>query len=475
VAAEAEARVPGRAVVETAMDLPSALRVAVVGAGPSGFYAAESLLKQRPDAVVDLFDRLPAPFGLVRYGVAPDHQKIKSVTKVYDRLLADPRIRFRGNVEVGRDLSVDDLRRHCHATVFTYGAASDRQLRVPGETLDGCMSATHFVGWYNGHPDYVDLNPRLDGATALVVGVGNVAVDVTRILAKTRAELVDSDIADHALEALAHSAVRDVVVIGRRGPAEAKWSTKELRDLGELADADVLVDPADLELTDESRAALDADPIARRNYETLQAFAAKPPRGASRRIHLRFLLSPVSLEPDASGTRVSAVVLEHNRLETRPDGSVAAVGTGATERLDASLVFRSVGYQGEPLPEVPFDAGWAVVPNDRGRVLTARGGDPVPGWYVAGWIKRGPTGVIGTNKACAVETVATLLGDKLPAIDPADARPDAVDALLTARGVRVVDAEAWRRIDARELAAGALLGRPRVKLVTRSDLLADLG
>jgi ferredoxin/flavodoxin---NADP+ reductase len=475
VAAEGGARGPGRAVVETAMnDLPSVLRVAVVGAGPSGFYAAESLLKQRPDAIVDLFDRLPAPFGLVRYGVAPDHQKIKSVTKVYDRLLADPRVRFRGNVDVGRDLSADDLRRHYHATVFTYGAASDRQLRVPGETLDGSLSATHFVGWYNGHPDFVDLNPRLDGPTALVVGVGNVAVDVTRILAKTPAELVDSDIADHALEALARSAVRDVVVIGRRGPAEAKWSTKELRDLGDLEDADVLVDPADLELTPESRAALDADPIARRNYETLLAFAAKPPRGASRRIHLRFLLSPVSLEPDASGTRVAAVVLEHNRLEAQPDGSVAAVGTGETERLDASLVFRSVGYRGEPLPEVPFDPGWAVVPNDRGHVLTARGGDPVPGWYVAGWIKRGPTGVIGTNKACAVETIATLLGDELPAIDPADARPEAVDALLAARGVHVVDADAWRRIDARELAAGAQLGRPRVKLVTRSDLLADL-
>jgi ferredoxin/flavodoxin---NADP+ reductase len=264
-------------------------------------------------------------------------------------------------------------------------------------------------------------------------------------------------------------------VIGRRGPAEAKWSTKELRDLGELEDADVLVDPAELELTPESRAALDADPIARRNYETLSAFAAKPPRGASRRIHLRFLLSPVSLEPDASGTRVEAVVLERNRLEPQADGSVAAVGTGETERLDATLVFRSVGYRGEPLPEVPFDAGWAVVPNDRGRVLTARGGDPVPGWYVAGWIKRGPTGVIGTNKACAVETVATLLGDELPAIDPGDARPEAVDALLAGRGVHVVDADAWRRIDARELAAGAEIGRPRVKLVTRSDLLADLG
>jgi ferredoxin/flavodoxin---NADP+ reductase len=455
------------------MDTPSVLRVAVVGAGPSGFYAAEALLKQRPDAVVDLFDRLPAPFGLVRYGVAPDHQKIKSVTRVYDRLLADPHVRFRGNVEIGRDLRADDLRRHYHATVFTYGAASDRQLGVPGEELDGSLSATHFVGWYNGHPDYVDLNPRLDGATALVVGVGNVAVDVTRILAKTPAELATSDIADHALAALATSAIRDVVVIGRRGPAEAKWSTKELRDLGELEDADVVVDPADLTLTAESRAALEGDAIARRNFEVLQEFSARTPRGAGRRIHLRFLLSPVALEADSSGRKVAAVLLERNRLEPRPDGSVAAVGTGELERLPASLVFRSVGYRGEALPGVPFDARWAVVPNERGRVLAERGGAPVPGWYVAGWIKRGPTGVIGTNKACAVETVATLLADELPAIAEADARPESVDALLASRGVRSVDADAWRRIDARETSAGAAVGRPRVKFVTRGALLAD--
>ena len=454
------------------MDNANVLRVAVVGAGPSGFYAAEALLKQRPDAVVDLFERLPAPFGLVRYGVAPDHQKIKSVTKVYDRVLTDPRVRYLGNVEVGRDLRAEELRRHYHATVFAYGAALDRQLGVPGEELDGSLSATHFVGWYNGHPDFAGLDPRLDGHTALVVGVGNVAVDVTRILAKTRAELVGSDIADHALDALAHSAVRDVVVIGRRGPAEAKWSTKELRDLGELVDADVIVDPGDLAISDESRAAIAEDVVARRNLEVLEELAARAPRGASRRIHLRFLLSPVAIEPDASGTRVGAVVLERNRLEPRHGGSLAAVGTGATERLEAQLVFRSVGYRGEPLPGVPFDERWAVVPNDHGRVLAARGGEPIPGWYVAGWIKRGPTGVIGTNKACAVETVTTLLGDELPSIDPEDARPEALDALLSARGVRFVDADGWRRIDAAETVAGAAVGRPRVKLVTRDALLA---
>jgi len=454
------------------MEPAKALRVAVVGAGPSGFYAAESLLKQRPEAVIDLFDRLPAPFGLVRYGVAPDHQKIKSVTKVYDRLLADDRLRFRGNVEVGRDLTAEDLRRHYHATVFTYGAALDRRLGIPGEDLDGSMSATDFVAWYNGHPDFADLDPRLDGHTALVVGVGNVAVDVTRVLAKTRAELAVSDISDPALDALAGSQVRDVVVIGRRGPAEAKWSTKELRELGELEDADVIVDPADLVVSDESRAAIADDPVARRNLEVLEELAARPARGLSRRIHLRFLRSPIAIEADASGTRVAAVVLERNRLEARDDGSLAARGTGVTERLEAQLVFRSVGYRGEAMPGLPFDERWSVVPNDHGRVLTARDGDPVPGWYVAGWIKRGPTGVIGTNKACAVETVSTLLSDDLPGIAPADADPAAVDALLARRGVQVVDADGWRRIDAAEIGAGAAVGRPRVKFGTREALLA---
>jgi ferredoxin--NADP+ reductase len=454
------------------MENAKALRVAVVGAGPSGFYAAESLLKQRPEAVIDLFDRLPAPFGLVRYGVAPDHQKIKSVTKVYDRLMADPRLRFLGNVEVGTDLTADDLRRHYHATVFTYGAALDRRLGIPGEDLDGSMSATDFVAWYNGHPDFADLNPRLDGHTALVVGVGNVAVDVTRVLAKTRSELAVSDIADEALAALADSQVRDVVVIGRRGPAEAKWSTKELRDLGELEDADLIIDPADLAISEESRVAIANDAVARRNLEVLGELAARPLRGLNRRIHLRFLLSPVAIEPDASGTRVGAVVLERNRLEARADGSLSARGTGVTERLDAQLVFRSVGYRGQAMPGLPFDEGWSVVPNDQGRVLTARDGEPVAGWYVAGWIKRGPTGVIGTNKACAVETVATLLGDELPEIAPADAEPAAVDALLAQRGVQVVDADGWRRIDAAETAAGAAVGRPRVKFCTREALLA---
>jgi ferredoxin--NADP+ reductase len=448
------------------------LRVAIVGAGPSGFYGAESVLKQRPDAIVDLFERLPAPFGLVRYGVAPDHQKIKSVTKVYDRLLADPRLRYRGNVEIGRDLSLDDLRRHYHAILFTYGAALDRALGIPGEDLEGSFSATDFVAWYNGHPDFERLNPNLSGHTALVVGVGNVAVDVTRVLAKTREELAPSDIADYALAALAASDVRDVIVIARRGPAEAKWSTKELRDLGELADADLVIDPADLNIPEASRAALEQDAGAKRNFEVLQALAARPLRGLAKRIHLRFLLSPIAIEPDASGSRVGSVVVERNELKLRPDGSLAAAGTGVTERIAAQLVFRSIGYRGAGIPGLPFDEGWSVVPHAAGRVLSERGGEPVPGLYVAGWIKRGPTGVIGTNKACAVESVTSMLADPLAIISAADADPGAIDALLAERDVQVVDADGWRRIDAAELTAGERTGQPRAKFTSIAGLLA---
>jgi len=449
------------------------LRVAIVGAGPSGFYAAEALMKAREDVSIDLFDRLPAPFGLVRYGVAPDHQKIKSVTAMYERTARDPRLRFLGNVDVGRDLTVDDLRRHYHATVFAYGAPGDRRLGIPGEDLIGSLPATDFVAWYNGHPDYLDVAPPLDATTAIVVGVGNVAVDVARVLAKTVDELATTDIADHALAALQGSQVRDIVVLGRRGPAEAKFTTKELREFGELAEADPFVDLADFEMPAESLAALENDAGARRNVEVLREFAQRTPRGVARRVAFRFLYSPREIEADASGERVAAVIVERNRLVPREDGSIGAVGTGVTERWPAQLVLRSVGYHGSALPGVPFDAKWGVIPNDRGRVLSERGGEVVPGLYTAGWIKRGPSGVIGTNKADAMETVAQLLDDVLAT--PADPRPEAVDALLRRRGVDCVDFEQWRRIDRLELTLGEQQGRPRVKLVSRRELLDAAG
>ncbi len=450
------------------MDLP--LRVAVVGAGPAGFYATEALLKQREDVRVDVIDRLPAPFGLVRYGVAPDHQKIKAVTRVFERLLDDPRVRFLGGVEVGRELSADDLARHYHATVLAYGAAGDRRLGIPGEDLFGSLSATDFVGWYNGHPDLTDLDPPLDRGWAYVVGVGNVAVDVARLLAKTPAELASSDIARHAAVALAGSQVTDIVVLGRRGPAEAKWTTKELREFGELEDADVVVDPAEMDVMLASRAAIADDKAALRNLEVLEGFASRPLAGKRRRVYLRFLRSPRAIEPDASGSRVGAIVLERNKLVERPNGVIGADGTGVSERLPASLVLRSVGYRGRGLPGFPFDERKAVVPNERGRVIGSDGAT-LPGVYVAGWIKRGPSGVIGTNKPDAVETAQSLLEDSIRPIDPDDARPEAVDALLQGRGVTVLDRDGWRRIDEVETTAGAAEGRPRVKLVTVQELL----
>ncbi|MFN2322223.1 MAG: FAD-dependent oxidoreductase [Trueperaceae bacterium] len=450
------------------MDLP--LRVAVVGAGPAGFYATEALLKQREDVRVDVIDRLPAPFGLVRYGVAPDHQKIKAVTRVFERLLDDPRVRLLGGVDVGTELTADDLARHYHATVLAYGAAGDRRLGIPGEDLRGSLSATDFVGWYNGHPDLTDLEPPLDRSWAHVVGVGNVAVDVARLLAKTPDELAASDIARHAAVALAGSQVTDIVVLGRRGPAEAKWTTKELREFGELEDTDVVVDPAEMDIMLASRAAIEGDKAALRNLEVLEGFASKPLAGKRRRVYLRFLRSPRAIEPDASGTRVGAIVLERNRLVERSGGVIGAEGTGVSERLPASLVLRSVGYRGRGLPGFPFDERKAVVPNDLGRVL-GPDKEQLPGVYVAGWIKRGPSGVIGTNKPDAVETVQSLLEDPARTIDPDAARPEAIDALLRDRGVTVLDRDGWRRIDEAETTAGAAEGRPRVKLVTVQELL----
>lgn len=449
----------------------SPLRVAIVGAGPSGFYAADALLKGRDGVLVDLIDRLPTPYGLVRYGVAPDHQKIKSVIRLYERTCSDERVRFLGNVDFGRDLSRDDLLRHYHAVVYSVGAASDRSLGIDGEDLPGSMSATEFVAWYNGHPDYAGRQIRLDAETVAVIGMGNVAVDVTRILAKSCEELQRTDIADHALEVLADSRVTDIHMIGRRGPAQGKFTTKELRELGELANADIVVDARQLELDAASAAAIENDTVARRNLEVLRSFAAKPLEGKPRRVHLRFFASPVELIGDAA---VTAIRLERNELVPGDDGYISARGSGDIETLPVQLVLRSVGYRGVPLEGVPFDERRGVIPNAQGRVLAGVGGGVVPGEYVAGWIKRGPSGVIGTNKADAMETIANLLEDAPREIDPEAARPGSVDRLLQSRGVRVVDFADWRRLDAAEIADGEAQGRPRVKITDLEAMLSHL-
>jgi ferredoxin--NADP+ reductase len=442
------------------------LRVAIVGAGPSGLFATDALLKARDDVRVDVFDRLPTPYGLVRYGVAPDHARIKSVTKAFEKTCRDPRVRFFGNVDVGRDVTLDDLRRHAHAVVLAVGASSDRALGIPGEDLEGSLSATEFVAWYNGHPEYVDLDPPLDARSVAVIGVGNVAVDVARILAKSTAELRETDIADHALVALEDSRVEDIHMLGRRGPAQAKWTTKELRELGELANADIVVDPAELELDPSSQAAAEADRATKRNLEILREMAEKAPQGKPRRLHLRFYASPVELHGEEG--RVARMTVGRNRLEERDGGYLAAVDTGERDTIDAQLVLRSVGYRGVPIPDVPFDARRGVVPNDAGRVLDDEK-RAVPGLYVAGWIKRGPTGVIGTNKADAVETVNALLADPLPEPDAPD--EGALPSLLAARNVPAVDFDGWLALDRAETRAGEAIGRPRVKVVEVEEML----
>jgi ferredoxin/flavodoxin---NADP+ reductase len=439
------------------------LRVAVIGSGPAGMYAAEALIKQNDIPVsVDIFDRLPVPYGLVRYGVAPDHYKIKSVIAVYEKTLADPRIRFFGHVGYGRDLTHDDFRRLYDAVIYAVGASSDRNLGIAGEDLPGSISATEFVAWYNGHPDAATRDMRLDVRGVAVVGVGNVAVDVTRILAKTAEELGETDIADHSLPVLAASTVTDIYVLGRRGPVQAKFTTKELSELGELANADIVVKPEEVALDPISEAALAGQRVAQRNLEVLRGFAQKPLEGKPRRVHLRFLVSPVEV---LGAECVEGLVIERNRL----DEQQRPVGTGEYETLDVQMVLRSVGYKGEPLPDVPFDRRACVVPNDAGRVM--QDGEIVTGEYVTGWIKRGPSGLIGTNKADSVETVRSLLADapNLPRV--ADGDPDAVEAMLRERGVRYVTVPDWLELDRHELALGEAQGRPRVKLVHIEEML----
>ncbi|MGI8698590.1 MAG: FAD-dependent oxidoreductase [Mycobacteriales bacterium] len=437
------------------------LRVAVIGSGPAGVYAAAALTRDG-SAQIDVFDRLPAPFGLVRYGVAPDHLKMKSVSTSLHQVLEQPDVRFLGNVAVGTDVTLEELHDYYDAIIVAFGAAADRRLEIPGEELPGSLSATEFVAWYSGHPDARVDRFTLEARSVAVIGVGNVAVDVARVLAKTPDELRGTDLPDHVLSVLDRSRVADIHVIGRRGPAQAKFTTKELRELGNLANADVIVDPAELELDDASREALRNGPALRRNLEALQEWAEREPAGRPRRLHLRFLLRPVEV---LGSERVSGLRLERTRL----DGTGSAVGTGELHTLDAQMVLRSVGYRGVGLAGMPFDEAAGIVPNASGRVL--RDGLPVPGEYVAGWIKRGPTGVIGTNKHDAAETVAALLQDA-ESLRPAPNRnADGVLLLLETRGVQVVGWPGWCAIDGAEVDLGRAQGRDRIKIAERGALL----
>lgn len=454
------------------------LRVAIIGAGPAGFYAAERLFKETDLVIeVDLFDRLPTPFGLVRNGVAPDHQKIKSVTAAFDRIAANPRFRFFGNVELGRDISVDDLKNYYHQIIYSTGAQTDRPLDIPGDDLIGSHPATEFVAWYNGHPDYRDCVFDLSQESVAVIGVGNVAIDVARILCRTPDELMKTDIADYALEQLRESRVREVHILGRRGPAQAAFSAPEVKELGELADCDTTVPPEEAELDPLSQASLaGADRAELRKVEIIQELSHHKPAGKAKQLILRFLVSPVELIGDENG-HVKQMRLVHNILYATDAGSLRSKPTDQFETLDVGLVFRSIGYRGVPLPGVPFNDSWGVIPNAGGRVLDPATHEPLLGQYTTGWIKRGPTGVIGTNKPDAAETVDNMIADARAerVLSPTQPTAAAVEALVRDRQPDVVTFADWQRLNALELSRGKEQGRPRVKFTSVADMLAALG
>ena len=444
------------------------LRVAVVGAGPAGFFLTEKLLGQTAVPVeVDLLERLPTPYGLVRFGVAPDHEKIKAVTRSFDKTAARPGFRYFGNVDVGTHVSLDELRSLYHAVAFTTGAQSDRRMGIPGEDLRGSHPATEFVAWYNGHPDFRDCRFDLSVERVAVVGVGNVAVDVARILCRTPAELAKTDIAPYALEALRASRVKDVFLLGRRGPVQAAFTTPEVKELGELDEADAVVRAEEVVLDPLSAAQLEREDDAanRRKVEVLQSFAGRPATGKPKRLTIRFLVSPTELVDDGRG-QVAAIRLVTNRLVEK-GGGVAAESTGVAEELPVGLVFRSVGYKGLPIPGLPFDDRAGTVPNAGGRVA-------LPGVYVAGWIKRGPSGVIGTNKPDAAETAEQILADFAAGtlLDPPATAAAHLDATLRIRQPGLVTWADWQKINEQETAMGKAAGRPRTKLTTIEEMVA---
>ena len=445
-------------------------RVAIVGAGPAGAFAAAALKRRKGDVEVDLIERLPTPWGLLRGGVAPDHQEIKRLEDTFDRLTLRRGCRFLGNVEVGTDVSHGELMEHYTAVVYATGAQTDKTLGIPGEDLPGSWAATEFVAWYNGHPDHRDRDFDLSCKRAVVIGNGNVAADVVRVLARDVDELARTDIADHALERLRGSAIEEVVVLGRRGPAQAAFTSAELRELGNLPGVELQV--GDVTLDPESRAWL-ADEgtfTARKNVQLLEQFSSRPRQeSAARRIVLRFLVSPVEI---LGGDRVEAIKIGRNEIARDDSGTLRARPVDEEpETLECGLVLRSVGYRAIPLPDVPFDERYHVLPSEHGRVLTPEG-ERIPGVYTVGWIKRGPTGILGTNKRDAEETIGCLVADLKALPSPANPDREAFDALLAERKPGLVGEDGWRAIAAVELERGRVQQRPRVKLASRDELLS---
>ena len=439
--------------------------VAIVGSGPAGFFAAQAFLSADTPIQVDMYERLPVPFGLVRYGVAPDHQKLKSVTAVFEATAAHADFQFLGNVTVGQDVSFEDLTAAYDAVVVATGAISDRKLSIPGEDLPGSVSATEFVSWYNGHPDFRDREFDLSHPNVVVIGNGNVALDVSRILAKTPEELAASDICEHALDALSKSKVTDIFVVGRRGPLQASFSIRELREFSTLADVEPVFDPAEIEASDASSEELEE---ASRMIGILKGFAhPDAPRKAARRVHFRFLLSPVEIQgKDAAETVVfSNCQLEGEAFKRR------AIPTDSQSSIPAGLVLRSVGYRGTALPGVPFDEGSGTVPSLHGRIVDADC-EAIPKLYTAGWIRRGPSGIIGTNRECATETAEAALADLGAAPKNNDPALRAELLLRLGRGkLAKIDLAGWHRIDQMERKAGEACGKPREKLTSIPEML----
>ncbi len=455
------------------------LRVAIVGSGPAAFYAADHLLKQGGLAVeVDMFDRLPTPYGLVRGGVAPDHPKIKTVTKAYEQVAANPRFRFYGNVEFGKHVCLEDLRAHYHQILYATGAQTDRKMGIPGEDLKGSHPATEFVAWYNGHPDYRDYQFDLSQERAAVVGVGNVAIDVARILCRTPEELKATDIAAHALEALSQSKVREVYLLGRRGPAQAAFTNPEVKEVGEMADADTITLPEEVQLDALSKAEIERtkDRATTKKVEILQGYALRKPDGKLRKLAIRFLVSPVELFGDESG-RVVKMRLVKNVLYATEAGTISPKATDQFEELPVSLVFRSVGYRGVALPGVSFHDKWGVILNEKGRVMDPDSKQPRVGEYTSGWIKRGPSGVIGTNKPDSIETVNNMLEDLAvgQVLQPTNPDVAAAEALVRQRQPQHVTFADWLKLDELELSNGKAQGRPRLKFTRVEEMLAALG
>lgn len=450
------------------------LRVAIIGSGPSAFYAAEHLIKQSNLTVtIDMFERLPTPFGLVRGGVAPDHPKIKSVTRVYDRIARRENFRFFGNVTFGQDITHDDIHRHYHAVIYAVGAQTDRQMDIPGEGLPGSHAATEFVGWYNGHPDYRDLTFNLQAERVAVIGNGNVAMDVVRMLAHTREELEQTDVVDYALEALAASTIKEIYILGRRGPAQAKFTTPELRELSELAAADIIIDPTELELDPLSAEWLEdrKNRTAQKNLDLMREYAQQPPAGSPIRIIMKFLVSPHEIRGDG---QVQYTDLTKNEICVK-EHFLRPCPTDETETLPVDLIFRSIGYHGVPLPGLPFDDWAGIIPNSQGRIIDEHD-NILRGSYVVGWIKRGPTGIIGTNKPDAQETVNLLVEDVAAEqlLEPENPDFDAIPRLLAERDIRYVTFADWELLDQMEQERGAAVGRPRLKFSRVEDMLAAL-